>query len=81
MNTYTPRNSQNTKLQICTILNNSRLWNGQKHLPQNILHETEYKRSSTDIINNDDTFQRALKIHKSHILAMGRSKFKPYGLA
>lgn len=62
-------------------LKNSRLWNGHKHLPQNILHEIEYKHSNTDIINNDDTFQRALKIHKSHILAMGGSKFQPSGLA
>jgi hypothetical protein len=67
-------------LQIFIILNTFRLWNGQKHLPQNIPQETVYKHSNTDIIYNDDTFQRALKIHKTHILTMVRSNFKPSGL-
>jgi len=41
---------------------------------------TEYKHSNTDIINNDDTFQKAPKIHKTRILAVGGSSFKPSGL-
>jgi hypothetical protein len=54
---------------------------GQIYLLQNNLHEREYKHSNIDIINNDNTFKTALKIHNSRILDMDESKFKLTGLA